>query len=442
METDYDYIVLGTGITESFISILLSANGKRVLQADKNNFYGGEMRYLDLNEYWNSIPNNGAIPQFLGMPRKWIFDLISKFINWKGKFIKLLYSSALLDYLEFRNIERTFISTGPIDTDLWKNNLKAIPKNCIEVIETNLMGVNEIDQSKNFYNFIQGNDFYNGFIYNGANLSETPFRELILNFSLSDVSLEFIKHYIGVRWEDTLSQNSLEVLMDLKRKMSSFEIEDYNQFIYPLYGLSSIIEGCSRLTAIYGNLLTLSSTIGDINFQNSSEKIEISINDEKYRANAIICSPDYAKKFIELKKQQTILRATYIFLHPIIDDLSKSCHITLSKRNINREHDIYITCLDESFSVCRDHYIVCASTVMESDNPEFELLSTRRLLGHYFKVVYHQYDIFDWDKSTVPNNLFITKSYDPSADMESIADDIIELYKEATGTELKFSEHN
>ena len=42
LDTDYDVIVLGTGITECILSGLLSVDGKKVLHIDKQDHYGGE----------------------------------------------------------------------------------------------------------------------------------------------------------------------------------------------------------------------------------------------------------------------------------------------------------------------------------------------------------------------------------------------------------------
>lgn len=39
---EYDAIVLGTGLKECVISGLLSTQGKRVLQVDRNGYYGSE----------------------------------------------------------------------------------------------------------------------------------------------------------------------------------------------------------------------------------------------------------------------------------------------------------------------------------------------------------------------------------------------------------------
>lgn len=50
MDTDYDVIVLGTGLTECILSGLLSVDGKKVLHMDRNDYYGAESASLNLTQ--------------------------------------------------------------------------------------------------------------------------------------------------------------------------------------------------------------------------------------------------------------------------------------------------------------------------------------------------------------------------------------------------------
>lgn len=46
----YDFIVLGTGITECVLSGILSMEGYKVLHLDRNDYYGGEGASLSLSQ--------------------------------------------------------------------------------------------------------------------------------------------------------------------------------------------------------------------------------------------------------------------------------------------------------------------------------------------------------------------------------------------------------
>ena len=41
MESEYDVVVMGTGLKECLLSGLMSASGKKVLHLDRNDYYGG-----------------------------------------------------------------------------------------------------------------------------------------------------------------------------------------------------------------------------------------------------------------------------------------------------------------------------------------------------------------------------------------------------------------
>jgi hypothetical protein len=49
-ETEYDAIVLGTGMKECLISGLLSVEGKKVLHLDRNAYYGGAAASLQIKQ--------------------------------------------------------------------------------------------------------------------------------------------------------------------------------------------------------------------------------------------------------------------------------------------------------------------------------------------------------------------------------------------------------
>lgn len=51
----YDFIVLGTGITECVLSGILSMEGYKVLHLDRNDYYGGEGASLSLSQVQNDL---------------------------------------------------------------------------------------------------------------------------------------------------------------------------------------------------------------------------------------------------------------------------------------------------------------------------------------------------------------------------------------------------
>ena len=54
-ETRYDAVILGTGLKESLLAGLLANRGKKVLQLDRNEHYGGAAASLDLSQLYERL---------------------------------------------------------------------------------------------------------------------------------------------------------------------------------------------------------------------------------------------------------------------------------------------------------------------------------------------------------------------------------------------------
>ena len=50
MDQEYDFVILGTGLTECILSGILSMENNKVLHLDQNPYYGGECASLNLNQ--------------------------------------------------------------------------------------------------------------------------------------------------------------------------------------------------------------------------------------------------------------------------------------------------------------------------------------------------------------------------------------------------------
>ena len=68
---EYDVIVLGTGMKECVLAGLLSVKGKKVLQIDRNDYYGGQCASLDMEslcKHFGGEYDDAA--KALGRPRR------------------------------------------------------------------------------------------------------------------------------------------------------------------------------------------------------------------------------------------------------------------------------------------------------------------------------------------------------------------------------------
>ena len=76
----YDIIVIGTGITESILSGLFSMEGNKILNLDKNPYYGDSGASLNLTKIWEIFRPNENVPEELGHNWDWNIDLVPKYV--------------------------------------------------------------------------------------------------------------------------------------------------------------------------------------------------------------------------------------------------------------------------------------------------------------------------------------------------------------------------
>jgi Rab GDP dissociation inhibitor len=60
---------MGTGVTESILSGLMSLEGHKILHVDSNGFYGGEGASLNLTNLWEKFLPGKEKPKYLGENR-------------------------------------------------------------------------------------------------------------------------------------------------------------------------------------------------------------------------------------------------------------------------------------------------------------------------------------------------------------------------------------
>lgn len=120
------------------------------------------------------------------------------------------------------------------------------------------------------------------------------------------------------------------------------------------------------------------------------------------------------------------LNSKIVFLHSIFFSSLQLSLLTMI--------DIYISCVSDTHEVApKGHYIVLVSTFVETSNPKAELQPGLALLGN----VLHQF--WSVDPLYAPINdyktegIHISHSYDATSHFETIANDVIRIYREVTG---------
>ena len=164
MNTEYDVIVLGTGLKECMLAGLLAKfpkktpgeeqkEGAKILQLDRNGYYGSDSASLNLTNLWKYF-QKGEVPKVYGENRDWNVDLIPKYIMANGSLVKLLLKTNVSQYLEWKAVDGTFVyqfDKGGVFSKA-KGVIHKVPATTAEAVKSDLMGLLEKRRCKNFFN--------------------------------------------------------------------------------------------------------------------------------------------------------------------------------------------------------------------------------------------------------------------------------------------------
>jgi Rab GDP dissociation inhibitor len=217
------------------------------------------------------------IPSQYGENRDWNVDLIPKFVVAGGNLVDLLLLTNVSQYLEWKCIDGTFVyqwDKGGIFSKA-KGVIHKVPANDKEALASDLMGLFEKNRCRKFFQFIQ--EFnpevpktYKGYDYTA------PFKDIVKKFSLETNTTDFIGHAVALYTnDDFLELPAIDTINKIKLYMKSIGRFGDSPFIYPLWGLSGLAEGFSRLCALYGGTYMLNRDVEEIVYNDEGKFIGI-----------------------------------------------------------------------------------------------------------------------------------------------------------------------
>ena len=444
MNAEYDVIVLGTGLKECMLAGLLAKipkegnqQGSKVLQLDRNNYYGSDSASLNLTNLWKRFREGKEVPKEYGENRDWNVDLIPKFVMANGNLVKLLLKTNVSQYLEWKAVDGTFVYQ-------WEKPLLGKARGVIhkvpvtpgEALKSDLMGLFEKNRCRKFLSYVQDFDINDKKTYGDYN-PQGPFKDVIKGFGLEDNTRDFIGHAIALYTNDEyLEKPTVTTIDKMQLFFNSFGRYGNSPFIYPVWGLSGLAEGFSRLCALYGGTYMLNRDVEEILYDDEGKFKGIKSQGECAYGKICITEPSYVKD--KVKSVGKVIRVICIMDHPIpkTNDVP-SCQIILPQRQINRKNDIFIACLNFTHCVCKKgFYLAIISTMVETSNPHDELKPAFDIIGpvlESFETVSEVYEPID---KTFKDNIYITNSFDPLSHFEVDTENVIELYEKITGAKL------
>ncbi|KAK3688125.1 GDP dissociation inhibitor [Podospora appendiculata] len=444
---EYDVIVLGTGLTECILSGVLSVKGKRVLHIDRNDHYGGEAASVNLETLFKKYGNyaKGTEPwKQYGRLNDWNIDLVPKFLMSSGELTNILVSTDVTRYLEFKQVAGSYVQQGAGAAA----KVAKVPSDASEALRSPLMGIFEKRRMKSFIEWVGTFDIKDSATHKGLDMATCTMREVYDKFGLEATTKDFVGHAMALYPTDAyLDKKGAAPLAIEHIRLYGNSVARYGKspYIYPLYGLGELPQGFARLSAIYGGTYMLNTNVDEILYEDGKAVgikatmtgVEPEMKFET-RTKMILGDPSYFPD--KVKVVGHVLRAICILKHPLANtNDSDSAQIIIPQSQVGRKNDIYIACVSAAHNVCpKGYWIAIVSTLAEtSANHHLELAPGLERLGR----IEEQFmgppiPLYEPLENGSKDNIFISKSYDPSSHFESATDDVRDIYRRCAGEEL------
>ncbi|EPE03423.1 rab gdp-dissociation inhibitor [Ophiostoma piceae UAMH 11346] len=442
---EYDFIVLGTGLTECILSGVLSVKGKKVLHIDRNDHYGGEAASLNLQALYTKYGNASGEPwKEYGRLNDWAIDLVPKFLISSGELTNILVSTDVTRYLEFRQIAGSYVQQGASA----KATIAKVPADAAEALRSPLMGIFEKRRMKAFMEWVGAFDLKDPATHKGLSITQCTMKDVYDKFGLETATKDFIGHAMALYLTDSYIETpgaAPEAIDRIRLYGNSVARYGKSPYIYPLYGLGELPQGFARLSAIYGGTYMLNTNIDEVKYEDGKAvgiKATMANGDDKVefetKAKFIIGDPSYFAD--KVKVVGHVLRAICILKHPLAStNDSDSCQLIIPQSQVGRQNDIYIACVSSAHNVCpKGYWIAIVSTIAEtSANHHLELQPGLDRLGKIEEqFVGAPIPLYEPVSDGTDDNIFISKSYDATSHFETTTDDVKSIYRRCTGEEL------
>lgn len=438
----YDVIILGTGLKECILSGLLSVKGKKVLHLDRNGYYGGECASLNLTLLWKRFRNEEPPKAFfdaLGANRDYNVDLIPKFIMANGDLVKMLVATDVTRYLEFRLIDGSYVYKKD-------QGVHKVPATEGEALKTGLVSFLQKKWLHSFLKYISKYDQKNPATWDGMDLTKVPMKALFDKMWMDAETGAFVGHAMALHPDDGyLSRPASETVDAVRLYAESLDRYGKSPFLYPVYGLSGLPEGFSRLCAIHGGTFILNKGVDEILLNDDGTAAGVrsgsGADAEVALAPIIIGDPSYFPAAM-VRKTGRIVRSICITNHPIKGlEIPDSAQIIIPQNQVGRKNDIYVSVLGNAHQVtAKGKFVGIVSTTVETANPAAETAPGVALLGELLTKFDNIVETCEPVEDGSRTKVFITASYDASSHFEATTAEVLSLYRRITGTALDLSQ--
>ncbi|CAG4941494.1 unnamed protein product [Colias eurytheme] len=311
LPTDFQVIVVGTGMVESIVAAACSRIGKNVLHLDSSDHYGGlwasynfdglqkfikevssdpkrQEQVYNLSEKWyieKEVPgaegeektDDKADPtkkiwsqaRFAAEYRKFNIDMTPKLLFSRGPLVELLISSNIARYAEFRCVTRVLT---------WLNDqLMPVPCSRADVFATETVSILEKRMLMKMLTAIVGNteeEMENEF----KDWNDKSFKDYLTHKGLTPNLIHYVLFAIA---GGTDQMNCREGVKESKKFLMSLGRYGNTPFLWPMYGSGELPQCFCRLCAVFGGVYCLNRPIDKVEHKVLDEGRSVVVIDSK-----------------------------------------------------------------------------------------------------------------------------------------------------------------
>lgn len=448
--SEYDVIIMGTGITESILSGLMSLEGRKVLHIDRNPYYGDSGASLNVTALWKQFRPNEEVPKELGANRDWNVDLIPKYIMSFGKLVKMIIKTKVSEYLNWKPVDGIFVYQWHKGGIFSKEGGKIdkVPATAKEALSSDLMSLFEKRRCHGFMQFVTEFDLKKPETYKKKELDprNVTFGQFIKYFELEENTIDFLGHAVALYTsDDFLQRPALEVIDKMQLYIESNGRFGNSPFIYPVYGLAGIPESFARKCAVYGGTFMLNVTCDSLKFDPATGLSTFAGEFDGVKGTAkakmIIANPAYYSQLGYANLVRPVsktIRCICITDRPIAN--TESCNavqIIFPQKQTGRKSDIYVMQIGPSHGVCKKgFFLAIISTTAEAKTVDEDLQIAFTIIPKPLYKFVTQEIVYESASKDVTNNWFVTSTLDATSHFESAAENVMDIYKRITKKDL------
>lgn len=383
---------------------------------------------LSLSQLYAKFRPGETPPANMGRDRDWAIDLVPKFLMANGELTNMLVHTEVTRYLEFKQVAGSYVYRD--------GRIAKVPATEMEAVRSSLMGIFEKRRMKKFLEWVQGYRDADPSTHRGMNPDRTTMAEVYKYFGLEEGTRDFIGHAMALYLDDAYLQKPARATMDrITLYASSVARYGKSPYIYPLYGLGELPQAFARLSAIYGGTYMLDKPVDKVE-KGADGFIHVTSGEETVRARKVVGDWSYFKD--RVRKVGTVIRAICLLTHPIPNtDSIDSVQIILPQNQVARKHDIYIAEVGNVHNVVpRNYYVAIVSTIVETDNPQYEIEPALRLLGPIHDKFVDIQDLYEPTDDGTESGIFVSRSNDATSHFETLTDDVLDVYRRMEGKDL------